>query len=209
MDAVRAYASERREAAEHRRRVGDHRKLTLLTWDYHNLRIDTLVAPLSVLANVAGLALAVVVASRMGPAGVAAVVVTFAYYVQATKILFDFNQIYRQLERTLTEAAQFAELLLDPPTVLDPESPEPVAHAGASVGARARSVHPRGRRRAAVRRARPAHRRRRAGRSRRPLRWRQDVDRTAAPAADGRRQRRGSWSAARTSPGCRRPTCAG
>src|SRR4029079_5998170 len=133
MDAVRAYASERREAAEHRRRVGDHRKLTLLTWDYHNLRIDTLVAPLSVVANVAGLALAVVVASRMGPAGVAAVVVTFAYYVQATKILFDFNQIYRQLERTLTEAAQFAELLLDPPTVLDPESPEPVAYAGAGV----------------------------------------------------------------------------
>ena len=133
MDAVRAYASERREAAEHRRRVGDHRKLTLLTWDYHNLRIDTLVAPLSVAANVAGLALAVVVASRLGPAGVAAVVVTFAYYVQATKILFDFNQIYRQLERTLTEAAQFAELLLDPPTVLDPESPEPVAHAGAGV----------------------------------------------------------------------------
>jgi ATP-binding cassette, subfamily B, bacterial len=113
--------------------VGDHRKLTLLTWDYHNLRIDTLVAPLSVAANVAGLALAVVVASRTGPAGVAAVVVTFAYYVQATKILFDFNQIYRQLERTLTEAAQFAELLLDPPTVLDPESPEPVAHAGAGV----------------------------------------------------------------------------
>jgi ATP-binding cassette subfamily B protein len=82
---------------------------------------------------VAGLVLAVVVASRMGTAGVAAVVVTFAYYVQATKILFDFNQIYRQLERTLTEAAQFAELLLDPPTVLDPESPEPVAHTGASV----------------------------------------------------------------------------
>ena len=62
-------------------------------------------------------------------------VVTFAYFVQATKILFDFNQIYRQLERTLTEAAQFAELLLDPPTVLDPESPEPVAPRGGERGA--------------------------------------------------------------------------
>ena len=160
MDAVRAYASERREAAEHRRRVGDHRRLTLLSWDYHNLRIDTAVAPLSVVANVAGLALAVLVASRMGHAGVAAVVVTFAYFVQATKILFDFNQIYRQLERTLTEAAQFAELLLDPPTVLDPESPEPVAQAGASVVMeRVRFTHA-GDARAAVRRARPAHRRR-------------------------------------------------
>ncbi len=133
MDAVRAYASERREAAEHRRRVGDHRRLTLITWDYHNLRIDTLVAPLSIVANVAGLVLALLVASRTGAAGVEAVVVTFAYFVQATRILFDFNQIYRSIERTLTEAAQFTELLLDPPTVLDPESPEPVARRGASV----------------------------------------------------------------------------
>jgi len=133
MDAVRAYASERREAAEHRRRVGEHRRLTLLCWDYHNLRIDMVVAPLSVVTNLAGLVLAVLVASRMGPAGVAAVVVTFAYFVQATKILFDFNQIYRQLERTVTEAAQFAELLLDPPTVLDPEAPEPAARVEASV----------------------------------------------------------------------------
>jgi ATP-binding cassette, subfamily B, bacterial len=126
MDAVRAYASEMREAAEHRRRVADHRRLNVLTWDYHNLRIDTLVAPLSIIANVVGLMLAVAVASRPGGPGVAAVVVAFAYLIQATKILFDFNQIFRQLERTLTEAAQFTELLLDPPTVLDPESPEPV-----------------------------------------------------------------------------------
>ena len=137
-----------------------------------------------------GWLLAVVVASRMGTAGVAAVVVTFAYYVQATKILFDFNQIYRQLERTLTEAAQFAELLLDPPTVLDPESPGAAGPRGrrAWCSSGVRFTHA-GDARAAVRRARPAHRRRRAGRPRRPLRRRQDVDRAAAPAADGRRRR--------------------
>jgi ATP-binding cassette subfamily B protein len=122
-----------REAAEHRRRVSDHRRLTLLTWDYHNLRIDTAVAPMSIIANVVGLMLAVEVAARPGGPGVAAVVVAFSYLVQATKILSDFNQIFRQLERTLTEAAQFAVLLLDPPTVLDPESPEPVAAGSATV----------------------------------------------------------------------------
>ncbi len=133
MDAVRAYASELREAAEHRRRVSDHRRLNVLTWDYHNLKIDTLVAPMSIITNAVGLMLAVAVATRPGGPGVAAVVVAFAYLIQASKILFDFNQIFRQLERTLTEAAQFAELLLDPPTVLDPESPEPVAAGSATV----------------------------------------------------------------------------
>jgi len=39
-------------------------------------------------------------------------------------VLFDFNQIWRQLERSITEAAQFAELLLDAPTVLDPDAPD-------------------------------------------------------------------------------------
>ena len=66
--------------------------------------------------------------SRWRPAraapGVAAVIVTFAYLAQATNVLFEFNQIWRQLERSVTEAAQFTELLLDPPTVLDPDAPE-------------------------------------------------------------------------------------
>jgi ATP-binding cassette, subfamily B, bacterial len=133
IDAVRAHAAERREAAEHARRVDEHRRLTLASWDYNNLRIDTIVAPLSVLTNVVGLVLALTVATRTGGPGVAAVVVTFAYLVQATEILFDFNQIWRQLERAVTEAAQFTELLLDDPTVLDPDAPEPVPTGPADV----------------------------------------------------------------------------
>jgi ATP-binding cassette subfamily B protein len=37
------------------------------------------------------------------------------------------------LERSVTEAAQFAELLLDEPTVLDPQAPEPLVSGEASV----------------------------------------------------------------------------
>jgi len=133
MDAVRAYASELREAAEHRRRVAEHKRLTLRAWDYNNLRIDTLVAPMSVLTNVAGLVLALLVALREGGPGVGAVVVTVAYFTQTTRILFEFNQTYRHLERSLTEAAQFAELLLDDPTVVDDPDPEPVAGGPAGV----------------------------------------------------------------------------
>jgi ATP-binding cassette subfamily B protein len=143
MDAVRAYASERREAAEHARRVREHRRLTLASWDYNNLRIDTAIAPLSVATNVVGLLLALAVATRAGGPGPAAVVVTFAYVVQSTGLLFDFNQIWRQLERSVTEAAQFAELLLDPPTVLDPDAPEPRPTGPADVRLdRVRFTHP-------------------------------------------------------------------
>ncbi|GGM88365.1 ABC transporter ATP-binding protein [Lentzea pudingi] len=123
METVRAFAAEPREGAEHRTRAARQRTLALRSWDYSNLRIDTVIAPLSVLANVLGLVVAIGVSDGLG---VEAIVVTFAYFGNATRIMFEFNQIYRQVESSLTEAAQFTELLLDPPTVLDLPDPEPL-----------------------------------------------------------------------------------
>jgi ATP-binding cassette subfamily B protein len=131
MDTVRAFAAEEREAAEHRSRVAVSRRLMLRSWDYGNLRIDTLVAPMSVLTNALGLLLAVALGG--GSHGVEAVVVAFTYYSNATRIMFEFNQIYRRLESSMTEAAQFTELLLKPPTVLDPKVPESLLSRAADV----------------------------------------------------------------------------
>ncbi|WP_418961550.1 ABC transporter ATP-binding protein [Streptomyces tritici] len=131
MDTVRSFAAEDREAAEHRSRVAESRRLTLRSWDYGNLRIDTLVAPMSVLTNVLGLVLALSLGA--GQHGVEAVIVAFTYYANATRIMFEFNQIYRRLESSMTEAAQFTELLATPPTVVDPPSPEPLAVRSAAV----------------------------------------------------------------------------
>lgn len=130
MDTVRAFAAEEHEAAEHKSRVAESRRLALRSWDYGNLRIDTIVAPLSVLTNSLGLLLAVTLG---GGLGVEATVVAFTYYSNATRIMFEFNQIYRRLESSLTEAAQFTELLLEPPTVVDPPAPEPLRSSGADV----------------------------------------------------------------------------
>ncbi|MFF2196362.1 ABC transporter ATP-binding protein [Streptomyces sp. NPDC058157] len=131
MDTVRAFAAEEREAAEHRSRVAESRRLMLRSWDYGNLRIDTIVAPMSVLTNALGLFLAVALAGSGH--GVEAVVVAFTYYGNATRIMFEFNQIYRRLESSMTEAAQFTELLLTPPKVLDPVCPEPLRRQAADV----------------------------------------------------------------------------
>ncbi|WP_233160966.1 ABC transporter ATP-binding protein [Actinophytocola xanthii] len=131
MPTVRAFAAEDREAAEHRERVAEVRRLAIRSWDYANLRIDSVVAPMSVLTSTLGVLLAVGVGG--GRLGVEALVVTFTYFTNATRLMFEFNQIYRRLETTLTEAAQFTELLFDPPTVLDPAAPEPLRPAGSEV----------------------------------------------------------------------------
>ena len=130
MDAVRTFAAEARESQAHRGRVAEQRSLAIRSWDYGNLRIDSVVAPLSVLTGVAGLLIAVQIADQHGVEGV---IVAFTYYMQATRILFEFNQTYRRFESSLTEAAQFAELLLDDPTVLDPDDPHELAPVDASV----------------------------------------------------------------------------
>jgi ATP-binding cassette, subfamily B, bacterial len=128
MDTIRAFAAEDREAAEHQSRVAEQRRKALLSWDYSNLRIDAVVGPMSALTNVLGLLLAVALGG--GRHGVEAIIVAFTYYSNATQIMFEFNQIYRSLESSLTEAAQFTELLLVPPSVVDPPAPEPLRPAG-------------------------------------------------------------------------------
>jgi ATP-binding cassette, subfamily B, bacterial len=131
MDTVRAFAAERREAAEHAARVADQRRKSILSWDYSNLRIDTVVAPMSVAAQALGLLLAIVLGT--GSHGIEAIFVSFTYFSNAMSIMFQFNQIYRNLESSLTEAAQFTELLLTPATVTDPDEPEPLRHGPSDV----------------------------------------------------------------------------
>jgi ATP-binding cassette, subfamily B, bacterial len=131
MDTIRAFAAEDREAAEHRSRVAQAKRLRLRSWDYSNLRVDTLIAPMSVLTSGVGLLLAVTLATR--GQGVAAIVVVFSYYSSATRIMFEFSRIYRNLESSMTEAAQFTALLRTPPTVLDPVAPQPLRSRSAEV----------------------------------------------------------------------------
>ena len=131
MDTVHAFAAQRREAAEHAARVADQRRKSILSWDYSNLRIDTVVGPMSVAAQTLGLLLAIALGS--GAHGIEAIFVSFTYFSNAIQIMFQFNQIYRQLESSLTEAAQFTELLLTPATVTDPDEPEPLRHGRSDV----------------------------------------------------------------------------
>jgi ATP-binding cassette, subfamily B, bacterial len=123
-EAVRAFAREPDEARIHARNVVDYGAKAQRSWDYQNLRVDMVTAPMFILTNTLGLVVALAVGSRTG-ASLEAVFITFSYYATATRVVWEFNRIYRSLEGSLTDAAQFAELLLDPPAVVDAPVTEP------------------------------------------------------------------------------------
>jgi ATP-binding cassette subfamily B protein len=85
-----------------------------------------------VLTNTLGLIVALGVRSA-GATSLETVFITFSYYSTATRVMWEFNRIYRNLEGALTDAAQFAELLLDPPSVLDATPVQPLDVRQASV----------------------------------------------------------------------------
>ena len=132
MEAVRAFAREPHEAEIHKKNVQRWARRALRSWDYQNRRVDLVTTPMYVFSNVSGLVIAILV-GRGGTLSVEAIFVTFMFYANVTRVMWDFNHIYRNLESSLAEAAQFTELLLDPPTVLDPPDPEPFTPHGASV----------------------------------------------------------------------------
>jgi ATP-binding cassette, subfamily B, bacterial len=133
-EAVRAFAREIEEARIHARNVVDYGSKALRSWDYQNLRVDTITAPMYVLTNALGLIIALKIGAATG-AGMQTVFITFSYYAGITRVMWEFNRIYRNLEGALTEAAQFTELLLDPPAVVDAAEAKPFtpAHYGIEI----------------------------------------------------------------------------
>jgi ATP-binding cassette subfamily B protein len=131
-EAVRAFAREAEEARIHGVNVRDHMTKVLRSWDYQNLRVDLVTSPMFVLTNVLGLVVALAASGGSG-ASLEAVFITFSYFATATRVMWEFNRVYRNLEGALTDAAQFAELLLDPPAVVDAPRTSPFAPADFAV----------------------------------------------------------------------------
>jgi ATP-binding cassette subfamily B protein len=127
-EAVRAFARESEEARIHAGNVHDYGAKAIKSWDYQNTRVDMVTAPMFVLTNTAGLIMALWIGGK-SQSSLEAVFITFSYYASATRVMWEFNRVYRNLEGALTDAAQFTELLLEPPQVVDAEKTEPFAPA--------------------------------------------------------------------------------
>ncbi len=131
-EVVRAFAREPEEARIHEKNVTDFGAKTLRSWDYQNFRIDIVTSSMFVMTNILGLITALATRGASG-GGLESVFITFSYYSTATRVMWEFNRIYRNLESALTDAAQFADLLLDPPVVTDADVPAALATADYSI----------------------------------------------------------------------------
>jgi ATP-binding cassette subfamily B protein len=130
--AIKAFAREKTENKDYLVLVNDFTKKMRKAWDYHNQKIDTLVAPTFVLANVSGLLIILWMASRIALSP-GAIVVVFAYFTALSQIFWNLNRIYRNIESALSEAGEFTELMLEDPEIMDAPDAKPLVVKNASI----------------------------------------------------------------------------
>ncbi len=116
--AVKSFAKEKREQAVFGRFVDDFTSKFKKAADYHVLRFDLAVSPVYVMTNVIGLIAAIFFANALSLQP-GTIVIVFAYYSQATKIFWEINHTYRNIESSISEAAEFTQLTLEPPLIRD------------------------------------------------------------------------------------------
>ena len=119
--AIKSFAKEDYEYKVFGEHVDLYTKKFKEAADFHNLRYDTVVSPIYVFTNVAGLAAAIFFAQTLG-LNAGAIVVVFSYYAQVTRVFWHINKIYRNLESSVSEAAEFTQLFTEPPAIRDAEN---------------------------------------------------------------------------------------
>ena len=118
MLAIKSFAKEKVEYEV----FGEHVDTLVTTFknaaNYHNLKLETMISPFYVITNVIGLVLAIFFVEKLGlQAGT--IVVVFSFYSQITRIFWEINRVYRNIESSISEAAEFTQLVIDLPKVMD------------------------------------------------------------------------------------------
>ncbi len=116
--AVKSFAKEKEEYKVYGEYVNDFTNKFKKAADFNNINLNTILSPIYVTTNLIGLASAIFFAQKLGlQAG--AVVVVFSYYSQVTRIFWDVNRVYRDIESSISESAEFVQMFMDVPAVLD------------------------------------------------------------------------------------------
>lgn len=116
--AIKSFAKEKHEEKNYETYVDDWATKYKAAANYQNLRFDMVLSPIYVLTNAIGLSAAIFFTHTLGlQAGV--MVVVFSYYSQISGIFWDLNRVYRGIENSISEAAEFTQMLINNPKVMD------------------------------------------------------------------------------------------
>lgn len=125
ISAVKAFGSEKRELLVHEAHTKEYAKRAYASWQYHNTRIDMLISPFYVGANV--LALAIIMYTGIDASTKASLFLAFNYFMNISRFMWEFNGIYRRLEDSLSDASLFVEYMNVPPQIIDAPTASPLA----------------------------------------------------------------------------------
>lgn len=128
MIAIKSFAQEGIEYTSFGKQVDGYIQAYRNAHNYQNLRFEAVISPIYVITNVCGLLLAIFCTLTFG-LGVGSVVVVFSYYTQITRIFWEINRVYRNIESSITSAAEFTEMNVQKPRIVDaPHAQELVVH---------------------------------------------------------------------------------
>ncbi len=118
MLTIKSFAKETEEFEAYGEQIDDFAEKFRRAANYHNLRLDVFMSPVYVLTNIAGLITAIYLTNRFGlQAG--SIIAIFSYYAQVSRMFWQINHVYRNVENSVTEGAEFMQLFVDPSKVQD------------------------------------------------------------------------------------------
>mgnify|MGYP001568254966 CR=1 FL=1 len=115
---VKSFAQEESERTTYGLCVTDFTQKFKKAWDSANLWLFAALSPLYVATNVCGLILAIFFAEKLSLSA-GAIVVIFTYYASISGIFWEINLIYRNIESSVSEAAEFTQMFLQLPAITD------------------------------------------------------------------------------------------
>lgn len=86
--------------------------------DFQNLRYDTIISPIYVITNTLGLVMAIYFSLKLNMA-YGTILVVYSYFAQVTRVFWSINSIYRTIESSFSEAAEFTQLFINPAAIQD------------------------------------------------------------------------------------------
>ncbi|MDB5260470.1 MAG: Xenobiotic-transporting ATPase [Candidatus Nomurabacteria bacterium] len=118
MLAIKSFAQEEAEQKTFNKHVNSYVTKYRDTYNYQNLNFEGVIAPIYVITNVFGLFMAFYFTIKLNlPVGT--MMVVYSYYSQIARIFWEINRVYRNVESSLGAAAEFTELTLHDPIVMD------------------------------------------------------------------------------------------